>query len=129
MSAPAPEPPASSLQGYTIGAEDPVALLRAIELAFDYRGDVTIIRRSSPDPLDGYLFDRRPAATLNEVVLRMILRHDGSRLTIRGDDIARVHFSGRDTAAGRSFETWMKKYVARKLAGEEASLEAEEESG
>ena len=29
------------------------------------------------------------------------------------------------TAAGKSFETWVKKFVSRKLAGESASIESE----
>jgi hypothetical protein len=31
---------------------------------------------------------------------------------------ARIEFTGRDTAAGKSFETWIKNYLARKKAGE-----------
>ena len=33
-------------------------------------------------------------------------------------DIASLAFSGRDTAAGKSFEAWMKKYAEKKAAGE-----------
>ena len=33
-------------------------------------------------------------------------------------DVARLEFTGKDTAAGKSFETWVKKYHARKAAGE-----------
>jgi len=29
-----------------------------------------------------------------------------------------VEFTGKDTAAGKSFETWVKKYQAKKAAGE-----------
>ncbi len=51
---------------------------------------------------------------------------DGSpRLTIAYVDIAEIRFSGRDAAAGRSFESWMRNYVRKKLAGEEASIESE----
>ena len=32
--------------------------------------------------------------------------------------VARLEFTGRDTAAGKSFETWVKKYQAKKAAGE-----------
>jgi hypothetical protein len=52
-------------------------------------------------------------------------RDRDERITVRGDDIARIHFTGRDTAAGKSFETWTKKYVRKKLAGEKANLESE----
>ena len=33
-------------------------------------------------------------------------------------EIARLEFTGRDTAAGKSFETWVKKYQEKKAAGE-----------
>ena len=33
-------------------------------------------------------------------------------------DIAALAFTGRDTAAGRSWEAWMKKYAEKKAAGE-----------
>ena len=40
-------------------------------------------------------------------------------------DIARLEFTGRDTAAGKSWESWIKRYVAKKQAGEAASIESE----
>jgi hypothetical protein len=33
-------------------------------------------------------------------------------------DIAALTFTGRDTAAGKSWEAWVKKYVENKAAGE-----------
>ena len=33
-------------------------------------------------------------------------------------DIAQLAFTGKDTAAGKSFETWVKKYQEKKAAGE-----------
>jgi len=33
-------------------------------------------------------------------------------------DIAALAFTGRDTAAGKSWEAWMKKYAEKKAAGE-----------
>jgi hypothetical protein len=33
-------------------------------------------------------------------------------------DIAAVQFSGRDTAAGKTFDAWVKKYWEKKAAGE-----------
>jgi hypothetical protein len=41
-------------------------------------------------------------------------------------DIAALKFSGRDTAAGRSFDAWVKKYWEKKAAGEKnIGIEAE----
>ena len=40
-------------------------------------------------------------------------------------DIKHIAFSDRDPSSGKSFETWVKKYVEKKLKGEKASIEAE----
>ena len=48
------------------------------------------------------------------------------KLTISYADIAALAFTGRDTAAGKSFEAWMKKYREKKAAGEKGiGIEAE----
>ncbi len=112
-------------QGYSADASDQAALRRAIDLAFDYRGDVTITRKSSPQPIEGYLFDRRIDRDSGNVTLRMIASGSGERIAIPLSDIERLAFTGRDTASGKSFETWVKKYVEKKLAGEKASIESE----
>ncbi|MHC5003668.1 MAG: hypothetical protein ACYTJ0_11135 [Planctomycetota bacterium] len=116
-----PEAPSAEGRSYAAAAG---TLLEGIETAFDYRGDVTIVRRSG-EPVEGYLFDRRRGDSLESSSVRVIARPDGRRLTIAGADIAELHLSGRDTAAGKSFETWMRKYVEKKLAGETASIESE----
>ena len=41
-----------------------------------------------------------------------------TRRSIAYGDIAALNFSGRDTAAGRTFEAWVKKYWEKKAAGE-----------
>jgi hypothetical protein len=117
--------PHEPLQGLSVRSDDEAALRKAIDLAFDYRGDVTIIRRSDPTPIIGYVFDRRARPRMEESVLRVIPGDGNPRVAISYNDIAELRFTGRDTASGRSFETWMKKYVQKKLAGEEASIHAE----
>ena len=112
-------------QGYHADASDPVVLRQAIEMAFDYRGDVTITRRSTPDPLVGYIFDRRVDDGALEGSTLRVLVPDGTRIELTYADVDRIEFSGRDTAAGRSFETWMKTYVRKKMAGERAEIQAE----
>ena len=121
---PVSTPPTEASQGLSVDGTDPVALAHAIDLAFDYRGDVTI-ERAEGDPIAGYIFDRRAGDTPAGSIVRIIRADDGSRVTIPYAGITRLEFTGRDTAAGKSFETWMKKYVAAKLAGEEASIQSE----
>src|SRR5208282_5497614 len=89
----------------------------ALEKAFDYRGDVTITRKDG-SKVEGYLFDRRSAATLKDSVVRLFPKNSNAKIAVSYADIAALAFSGRDTAAGKSWEAWMKKYVEKKAAGE-----------
>jgi hypothetical protein len=89
----------------------------ALEKAFDYRGDVTITCKDG-SKIEGYLFDRRTAATLKDSVVRLIPKDAKEKLSISYADIAALAFTGRDTAAGKSWEAWMKKYAQKKAAGE-----------
>jgi hypothetical protein len=89
----------------------------ALEKAFDYRGDVTITRKDG-SKIEGYLFDRRSAATLRDSLVRLYPKTSNDKIAISYADIAALAFTGRDTAAGKSWEAWMKKYAAKKAAGE-----------
>lgn len=89
----------------------------ALEKAFDYRGDVTITRKDG-SKIEGYLFDRRSAKTLRESLVRLYPKNSNEKVAISYADIGALEFTGRDTAAGRSWEAWMKKYAEKKAAGE-----------
>ncbi len=89
----------------------------ALEKAFDYRGDVTLTQRDGTE-VQGYLFDRRTGASLETSFVRLIPTTSKEKLTIAYADVARVVFTGRDTAAGKTFEAWVKKYWEKKAAGE-----------
>jgi len=101
------------------------ALRDALEKAFDYRGDVTITRRDGSS-VEGYIFDRRMGATLAESAVRVIPKDSREKITILFSDIAALAFSGRDMAAGKTWEAWVTKYWEKKAAGEKGiSLEPE----
>jgi len=89
----------------------------ALEKAFDYRGDITITRKDG-SKIEGYLFDRRSGRTLIDSVVRLFPKDSNEKVSISYADIAALAFTGRDTAAGRSWEAWMKKYAEKKAAGE-----------
>ena len=122
---PTSQAPTSDLQGHLADASNPDALREAIELAFNYRGDVSITRASDGSIVEGYIFDRRADRATGELIVRVIPRSSDDRVAIPLSDIAALHFSGKDTASGKSFETWIKKYAEKKLAGEKASIESE----
>jgi hypothetical protein len=89
----------------------------ALEKAFDYRGDITLTLKSG-DKLEGYLFDRRNGATLADSVVRLFPKDSTEKRSVAYSEIAALAFSGRDTAAGKSFEAWVRKYWEKKAAGE-----------
>ena len=51
-------------------------------------------------------------------MVRLLPKTGHEKLSISYADIAALAFTGRDTAAGKSWEAWMKKYAAKKAAGE-----------
>ena len=90
----------------------------ALEKAFDYRGDVAITMKDG-SRVEGYIFDRRSEGeTLADCVVRLFPKDRNEKVAVSYSTIARLEFTGRDTAAGKSFETWVKKYQERKAAGE-----------
>jgi hypothetical protein len=68
--------------------------------------------------VEGYLYDRRTGVTLADSVVRIMPSNGTGRLNIAYSDIAALAFSGRDTAAGKTFDAWVKKYWEKKAAGE-----------
>jgi hypothetical protein len=96
-----------------------------IEKAFDYRGDVTITRKNGAE-VTGYLFDRRVGPTLANSIVRLIVANKSERPAIPYFEIAAIAFTGRDTAAGKSYEAWVKKYWEKRAKGEKnISIEPE----
>jgi len=89
----------------------------ALEKAFDYRGDVTITRKDGAQ-VEGYIFDRRPGRTLADSLVRMLPKDGNQKIAIPYAEIAALAFTGRDTAAGKSWEAWVRKYWEKKAAGE-----------
>lgn len=99
---------------------------QALEKAFDYRGDVTITRKDG-SKVEGYIFDRRTGKTLADSAVRLFPKDADQKISIPYSEIAALAFSGRDTAAGKSFEAWVRKYWEKKAAGEKnIGIEAEE---
>jgi hypothetical protein len=106
-----------NLEGWIPALASDEEIRVALEKAFDYRGDVTIARKDG-SKIEGYLFDRRSGKTLADSVVRLIPKDSNQKIVVPYSDIASLAFSGRDTAAGKSFEAWMKKYAEKKAAGE-----------
>ncbi len=97
----------------------------ALEKAFDYRGDVTLTLKDK-SKIEGYLFDRVTGPSLITSFVRVLPKDSIQKLKISYADIAALAFTGRDTAAGRSWEAWVGKYWEKKATGEgDLSLQPE----
>ena len=105
------------LEGWVPDLATPAELLDALEHAFDYRGDVLITRKDG-SRIEGYIFDRRTGKTLAESVVRVVPKDGGAKTSISYAEIAGLAFSGRDMAAGKSWESWVRQYWEKKAAGE-----------
>ena len=110
-----------ALEGWipSLASEDEVRL--ALEKAFDYRGDVTLTKKDGVK-VEGFIYDRKPGTTLAESAVRIILNNQARgvlvKQTVPYTEIAAIAFSGRDAAAGKHFEAWVKTYWEKKAAGE-----------
>jgi len=106
-----------NLEGWIpeIASEDD--LRQALEKAFDYRGDVTITTKNG-ERIEAYIFDRSTGATLAESFVKYFSPKSPDKLKLSYGDIARLEFSGKDRAAGKHWEDWLKAYNERKAAGE-----------
>jgi hypothetical protein len=106
-----------TIQGWVPDLASENDLRIALEKAFDYRGDVTVTRKDG-SRIEGYIFDRVTGGTLDSSFVRILPKETHRRVKIAYADIAGLAFTGRDTAAGKSWEAWLKKYWESKAAGQ-----------
>jgi hypothetical protein len=90
---------------------------QALEKAFDYRGDVTITTKSG-EVIEAYIFNRHTGATLAESWVQYFTPKATDKRKLSYTDVARLEFTGKDRAAGKHWEDWVKAYNERKAAGE-----------
>jgi hypothetical protein len=107
-----------AVQGWVPELANEDELRIALEKAFDYRGDITVTLRDG-SKIEGYIFDRVTGTTLRSSFIRIIPSDASQRRKVAYADIVALAFSGRDTAAGKSWEAWVKKYWEKKAAGEQ----------
>ena len=109
--------PKEQLVGWVPGLASEEETRLAFEKAFHYRGDVTITKKDG-SKLECFVFDRRMGKALSDSFVRVIPKASFEKLSIPFSDIAGLAFTGRDTAAGKSWEAWVRKYWEKKMAGE-----------
>lgn len=97
---------------------------RAFADACDYRGDVTL-ELTDGSHLECFMFDRRPSDGAKEACVRVMLAQGGEKRAIACSQVQRLVFSGKDTAAGKTWESWVRRYIEKRTAGERACIESE----
>jgi hypothetical protein len=100
----------SLLEGWepVVGVE--TSLEEIVDLAFDYRGDVTVVRRDGTEAV-GYVFNRN--AEVPEPFIQMFDRAGDGPFTIHYAEVRTIRFTGKDTAAGKSYEAWLRRKTER----------------
>ena len=106
-----------SVEGWVPDVAAESELRVALEKAFDYRGDVAITKKDG-SKIDGYIFDRISGPDLESSFVRLLPRDSNQRVKISYAEIAALAFSGRDPAAGKSWEAWVRKYWEKRCSGE-----------
>lgn len=102
-----------SLEGRVFRPASSAEIAEAVELAFDYRGDVTL-SLSSGESVVGYLFNRQVTGT--ESYIELFPAESSAPRRIAFNDIATIAFTGEDTANGKSWETWVSKKESERQA-------------
>lgn len=105
------------LEGWVPALAGEDDLRRALEKAFDYRGDVTLTLRSG-ERIEAFIFNRLPGSTLAESYVQYFTPSAAEKRRVSYAEIARLEFSGKDRAAGKHWEDWVKAYNDKKAAGE-----------
>lgn len=113
----APGAAREQLEGWIPKLASPEELQAALERAFDYRGDVLITLKDGKK-IEGYIFDRRSGGGLEDSFVRLLPKNGSAKVSIAYAHIAGLAFTGRDMAAGKGWETWVKNYWEKKSAGE-----------
>ena len=92
-------------------------LRNALEKAFDYRGDVTITTRAGKK-IEAFIFNRHTGSALADSYVQYFEPNVNGKQKLSYADVARLEFTGKDRAAGKHWEDWVKAYNERKAAGE-----------
>jgi hypothetical protein len=106
-----------NLEGWVPELASEADLKLALEKAFDYRGDVSLTFKNG-QKVEGYLFNRYTGASLADSYVQYFPANAPDKRKASYADIARIEFTGKDRAAGKHWEAWVKKYTEKKAAGE-----------
>jgi hypothetical protein len=113
----APGADQEKLEGWIPELASDDELRSALERAFNYRGDITLTLKSG-ERMEIYVFNRHTGATLADSWVQYFAPNSSEKRKLSYAEIARLEFTGKDRAAGKHWEDWVKAYNERKAAGE-----------
>ena len=79
--------------------------------------DVTITLKNG-ERIEAFIFNRFTGATLADSWVQYFRPNAPEKRKLSYAEIARLEFSGKDRAAGKHWEDWVKAYNEKKAAGE-----------
>jgi len=106
-----------NLEGWVPALATDDDLRLALEKALDYRGDVTLTLKSG-ERIEAFIFNCHTGSTLAESWVQYFTPVAPEKRKVGYAQIARIEFSGKDRAAGKHWEDWVKAYNEKKAAGE-----------
>jgi hypothetical protein len=106
-----------NLEGWVPSLANDDDLRQALEKALDYRGDVTLTLKNG-DRVEAFIFNRLSGPTLSDSYLQYFTPKAPEKRKVSYAEIARLEFTGKDRAAGKHWEDWLKAYSEKKAAGE-----------
>ena len=107
----------AQLEGWVPTLASDEDLRQALDKALDYRGDVTLTLKNG-ERIEAFIFNCQTGPTLADSFLQYYTPSSPEKRKVSYADIARVEFSGKDRAAGKHWEDWVKAYNEKKAAGE-----------
>ncbi|MGA2633639.1 MAG: hypothetical protein ABSF16_05340 [Terracidiphilus sp.] len=105
------------LEGWVPQLSSEEDLRQALGKALDYRGDITLTLKNG-ERIEAFIFNSKTGPTLAESFLQYYTPSSNEKRKVSYFDIARVEFTGKDRAAGKHWEDWVKAYNEKKAAGE-----------
>ena len=106
-----------NLEGWVPTLATDADLRYALEKAVDYRGDVTFTLKSG-ERIEAFVFNCKSGPTLADSWAQYYTPTAPEKRKVGYAEIASIEFTGKDRAAGKHWEDWVKKYNEKKAAGE-----------
>lgn len=107
------------LEGWSCLTLDERARREGLALALDYRGDVAL-RLAGGKEIVGYVFN------VSAQAVELLLAGQDDPVHVPTNEIQGIMFSGRDAAAGKSWEAWLAKVAEAESRGQIAELYPDE---